>query len=82
VHGKPAPDVFLAAAARLEVPAPRCVVVEDAAAGVEAARRAGMRNIGIGSAGFAPADVIVASLDQLPADTFDRLLADRPAPTS
>jgi len=82
VHGKPAPDVFLAAAARLEVPAARCVVVEDAAAGVEAARRAGMRNIGIGSAGFAPADAIVASLDQLPADTFYWLLADLPVPTS
>jgi hypothetical protein len=38
-----------------------------------------MRNVGIGSAGFAPADVIVASLDRLPADTFDRLLAGRPA---
>jgi beta-phosphoglucomutase len=80
VHGKPAPDVFLAAAARLEVPAAGCVVVEDAAAGIEAARRAGMRNIGIGSPGFAPADVVVASLDRLPADAFDRLLADRPAP--
>jgi beta-phosphoglucomutase len=73
-HGKPAPDVFLRAAERLGVPPERCVVVEDAAAGVEAARRAGMRSVGLGPAGFAPADVAVESLPQLPADTFDRLL--------
>ena len=35
-HGKPAPDVFLAAAGRLAVPAERCIVVEDAEQGIEA----------------------------------------------
>jgi beta-phosphoglucomutase len=79
VHGKPAPDVFLAAAERLATPAARCIVVEDAAAGIEAARRAGMRNIGLGAAGFAPADVVVPSLDRLPPDIFDRLIGQRPA---
>src|SRR5580704_1629531 len=37
--GKPDPQVFLTAASRLETPPAQCVVVEDAAAGVEAARR-------------------------------------------
>jgi len=74
-HGKPAPDVFLRAADLLGVPASRCVVVEDARAGLEAARRAGMRSIGIGPPGFAPADTVVASLVDLAPDAFDRLVA-------
>jgi beta-phosphoglucomutase len=69
--GKPAPDVFLAAAARLGVPARRCVVVEDAEAGIEAARRAGMSSIGLG---VESADLRVASLAELSADAFDRLV--------
>jgi beta-phosphoglucomutase len=69
--------VFLAAADRLAVPPARCVVVEDAPAGIEAARRAGMRSIGVGAAGFAPADVVVGSLDLLPGDAFDRLIERR-----
>lgn len=73
-HGKPAPDVFLTAANRLSVEPAGCVVVEDAAAGVEAARRAGMACIGIGATGFAEADIIVRSLADLQAGTFDRLL--------
>jgi beta-phosphoglucomutase len=76
-HGKPAPDVFLAAAGRLGVPPARCVVVEDAAAGIEAARRAGMRSVGIGAPGFAPADVVLRSLDLLPLDAFERLIESR-----
>ena len=41
-NGKPAPDVFLAAAERLGVPAGRCVVLEDSDAGIQAAHAAGM----------------------------------------
>jgi beta-phosphoglucomutase family hydrolase len=41
-HGKPAPDVFLRAAELLGVRPAQCLVVEDGAPGVEAARRAGM----------------------------------------
>jgi pseudouridine 5'-phosphatase len=40
--GKPAPDIFLAAAARLKAPPAQCIVFEDSPAGVEAARAAGM----------------------------------------
>ena len=45
-HGKPAPDLFLHAAARMGADPRRCVVVEDSRYGVEAARAAGMRALG------------------------------------
>ena len=44
---KPAPDVFLAAAQKLEVSPQSCVVLEDSPYGIEAAKRAGMRVIAI-----------------------------------
>ncbi|QPP09962.1 HAD family phosphatase [Streptomyces bathyalis] len=46
-HGKPEPDVFLEAARRLGVPAGRCVALEDAPPGAEAAHRAGMRCVAV-----------------------------------
>jgi beta-phosphoglucomutase len=45
---KPAPDLFLWAAEQMNVPPHACVVVEDAAAGIEAALAAGMVAVGIG----------------------------------
>jgi HAD superfamily hydrolase (TIGR01509 family) len=45
---KPAPDLFLHAAQQLGLPPAECVVVEDAAAGVEAAKAGGFRSIGLG----------------------------------
>lgn len=45
-HGKPAPDVFLLAAERLQTVPAHCVVVEDSLLGIEAALAAGMRVIG------------------------------------
>lgn len=42
-HGKPAPDLFLLAAARMGTPPARCLVVEDSLPGLEAAAAAGMR---------------------------------------
>ncbi len=47
VKKKPAPDIFLAAARKLRVAAEKCVVIEDAVVGVEAARAAGMRCIAV-----------------------------------
>jgi beta-phosphoglucomutase len=74
-HGKPAPDVFLLAAERLRTESSRCVVVEDAPAGVEAGRRGGMRTVGISSMNRTlDADIVVTSLTDLPGDAFDRLL--------
>jgi beta-phosphoglucomutase-like phosphatase (HAD superfamily) len=45
---KPAPDLFLHAARQLGLPPAECVVVEDAAAGIEAAKAGGFRSIGLG----------------------------------
>jgi mannitol-1-/sugar-/sorbitol-6-phosphatase len=47
VHGKPSPDVYLLAAASLAVAPSDCVVIEDAPAGIQAARAAGMGVIGL-----------------------------------
>ena len=47
-HSKPAPDVFLRVADQMGVAAAHCVVLEDAAAGIEAALAAGMWVIGLG----------------------------------
>ena len=77
--GKPDPQVFLAAAAKLAVPPSRCIVVEDAAVGVEAAGRAGIKCIGVSRAAPLDADVAVASLRDLPGDAFDRLVPAAPA---
>lgn len=41
-RGKPAPDIFLAAASKLDTPASECVVLEDSEPGIEAAQAAGM----------------------------------------
>ncbi len=74
-HGKPDPEIFLKAAARLGVPPERCVVVEDAPAGIEAARRGGMRSIACQA--WHPdlaGDLSAVTLDQLPEDAFDRLV--------
>ncbi|MGB9435769.1 MAG: HAD-IA family hydrolase [Candidatus Acidiferrum sp.] len=76
VHwGKPDPEVYVLAASRVGVPAERCIVVEDASAGIEGARRARMRSIGVSHKGKdLNADVVVESLEQLEPDAFDRLL--------
>lgn len=71
--GKPDPEVFLTAAARLGATPQNSIVVEDAAAGIEAARRAGIKCIGV-SASTLHADVEVALLTDLPLDAFDRLV--------
>jgi beta-phosphoglucomutase len=77
-RGKPDPQVYLTAAQRLGVPPARCVVVEDAPAGVEGARRAGMRCIGVTSTHpHLDADLVVAALSDLPADSFEKLASER-----
>jgi beta-phosphoglucomutase len=73
-HGKPDPDVFLTAAERLAVTPARCVVVEDAEHGIEAARRGGMRSIGVGGV---RGDVTVRLLVDLPPDAFEKLVTGR-----
>lgn len=70
-RGKPAPDLFLHAAATLTVPPRLCVVVEDSPAGVEAAKAAGMRVVGYSA--LTPADLLGD------ADALLSRMADLPA---
>jgi beta-phosphoglucomutase len=70
-HGKPHPEMFLAAADELGVAPANAVVIEDAAAGVEAAKAGGMAALGIARADDADllaqagADLVVTSLDEV-----------------
>ena len=71
-RGKPAPDVYLEAARRLDVPASRCAAVEDSASGIRAAREAGMRVIAYPNRHYPPAADVLASAD-LVIDSLDAL---------
>ncbi len=63
---KPDPEVFLRAAEELHIPSASCVVFEDAEAGIEAARRAGMGTVGIGNAHtLKEADIVIPGLFEL-----------------
>jgi HAD superfamily hydrolase (TIGR01509 family) len=71
-RGKPAPDVYLEVARRLGVPPERIVAVEDSAAGIRAAKAAGMGVVAIPNLHFPPpddalelADVVLESLAML-----------------
>ena len=71
VHGKPHPEMFLTAARELGVAPQDAMVIEDAPAGVEAAKSGGMAAIGIARGddaallAEAAADVVVSSLDDI-----------------
>ncbi|HEV2281484.1 MAG TPA: HAD family phosphatase [bacterium] len=70
---KPAPDVYLTAAERLEVPSGECIAVEDSPAGVQAARAAGMTVIGLVTPDVDPARLraahrLIRSLLEFPLD--------------
>ena len=77
-RSKPAPDLFLLAAEALRLPPEACLVVEDAEAGVEAGRAAGMKTLGlgprerVGQAHWVLPDLSGASLDAILAQ-FDAL---------
>lgn len=81
-RGKPDPQVFLLGAERLGVSPLRCVVFEDAPAGIEAARAGGMKAIGVGFVGHhssetlreAGAHLVVQSLTELDSTAILRLL--------
>ena len=75
-RGKPHPEMFLGAARGLGVAPEEAIVLEDAAAGVEAAKAGGMTAIGIARAGDADllkaagADIVVANLDDIDRDAL------------
>jgi beta-phosphoglucomutase len=78
-RGKPDPQVFLLGARRVDVPPQRCVVIEDAPAGVAAAHAAGMKCIAIVSTGrvresLQAADLTVDSLRELDAPRIAAVL--------
>jgi beta-phosphoglucomutase len=81
-RGKPDPQVFLVAADRLKIPPERCLVVEDAVAGVEAARAGGMKCIAVTFVGHhdserlraAGADLVVENLQEVFVSTIQQLL--------
>ena len=63
---KPHPEVFLLAAKEIQVPPADCVVFEDAEAGLQAARMAGMYAVGIGNSEvLVSADLVIPGLDSL-----------------
>jgi beta-phosphoglucomutase-like phosphatase (HAD superfamily) len=70
-HGKPDPEIFLTAAQELGVPPERAIVMEDAAAGVQAAKAGNMGAIGVSRSddadqlAAARADIVVKSLDDV-----------------
>jgi HAD superfamily hydrolase (TIGR01509 family) len=77
-RGKPAPDVYLEAARRLDVDAAHCAAVEDSHGGIRAAKAAGMRVIAIPNPSYPPddealaqADVTIASLAELTPELID-----------
>jgi len=78
-HGKPDPEVFLTAARKLGIPPERCVVVEDAPAGVTAGKAAGCAVIALtGTATrdrLAGADLVVDSLRELTPEKIKNLLS-------
>ncbi|MEZ6190409.1 MAG: beta-phosphoglucomutase [Phycisphaerales bacterium] len=75
-RSKPDPEVFTLAAKRLGVSPARCLVVEDADAGVDAALAAGMRVLAVGSAASHPGATLAA--ENLSQATIDDLLSDLP----
>jgi beta-phosphoglucomutase-like phosphatase (HAD superfamily) len=77
-RGKPAPDVYLEAARRLEVSPERVAAIEDSANGIRSAKAAGMRVIAIPNPHYPPpddalaqADVVVESLWKLSPDVVE-----------
>lgn len=79
-RGKPDPQVFLIAAERLGIGPARCVVIEDAPAGVAAARAAGMASVGLVSTGrrreeLREADLVVDALTELSPERLRALAA-------
>jgi HAD superfamily hydrolase (TIGR01509 family) len=76
---KPDPQLFLLAAAAMDVSPQHCVVIEDAPNGVEAANRAGCRCIAVtnstSAANLAGADMIVANLETVTVDALIKLIS-------
>ncbi len=75
-RGKPDPEVFLTAAAKLGVPPANCVVFEDAVAGVEAAKAGGMACVAVTFVGHHPAEKLRAAGADLVVETLAAVTVD------
>jgi beta-phosphoglucomutase len=81
-RGKPDPEVFLTAAAKLNVPPARCIVFEDAVAGVQAAKAGGMSCVAVTFVGHHPreklqaagADFVAASLAEVTLEQLTKMV--------
>ena len=77
-EGKPSPQGFLLAADKLGVKPQNCIVIEDAIAGVKAAKRGGMRCLAVTNtnpkASLAEADLVVDNLERVTASDLEGLL--------
>ena len=77
-EGKPAPEVFLKAADKLGFAPARCVVFEDALAGIEAAQRGGMKVVGVATTNppkiLQHADRVVNSLAEISREELASLM--------
>jgi HAD superfamily hydrolase (TIGR01509 family) len=71
-HGKPAPDVYLEAAARLGVEPGRCTAIEDSQAGIRSAKGAGMWVVAVPNPHFPPDDEALAQADVV-LDSIDKV---------
>lgn len=77
---KPDPEIYLTAAAAIGVEPSQCVVFEDAEAGIEAGKRAGMKVIALSTTFTAdflrdtPADMIIGDFTQIDIDGMNALL--------
>ena len=84
-EGKPSPQVFLLAAQRLGVKPGNCVVIEDAVAGVTAAKKAGMYCVAITTThpkeSLKQADLIVDTLEAVTVNDVDKLEGAKPPNT-
>jgi beta-phosphoglucomutase family hydrolase len=82
-HGKPDPEVFLTAAARLRLPPEHCVVFEDALVGIEAAHRGKMQVVAVATTNpidsLKAADISVHRLDELSVDQLSARISGEAA---
>ncbi len=81
IKGKPDPEGYLTAASRLGAPAAGCIVIEDSPAGLQAARAANMKTIGVtttfSAESLTPVDALVRSLEVVRLARVDEGTGDR-----
>jgi beta-phosphoglucomutase len=79
-HGKPAPDIFIKAAEKLQTPPEKCIVIEDARAGVRAAKNANMKCVAITTTHPADllheADLVIDSFQDIELEKLSKIMSE------